>query len=300
MKIALTGGTGFIGRYIIRNLIAHSHELNCWYRAESSKLGIDHTSIDWIQGDLSTCETVDELVADCDAVIHNAFWKPGAKFQGEEGDMVEFVGTNLLGAIKLIEASIAAGVKKFVFVSTCAVHDKILSDRKLDEAHPLWPKSHYGAHKAAIEKFVHSYGLGHGFDICAVRPTGVYGVHHQIEESKWFDLVQKVVRGEAVDCLRGGKEVHAADVAESIRLLLNHEETAGESYSCYDRYVSQFEVATLAKELSESSAAISGEIIRPQNQIDNSKIKRTGMRFGGDARLKETIGELVEAVQSEN
>ena len=45
-------------------------------------------------------------------------------------------------------------VRRFVFIATCAVHDVILSDRPLDEAHPLWPKSHYGAHKAAIEKFV--------------------------------------------------------------------------------------------------------------------------------------------------
>ncbi len=69
---------------------------------------------------------------------------------------------NLLGTLELIEASIAAGVKRFIFVSTCAVHEKILDDRPLDEAHPLWPLTHYGAHKAAIEKFVHSYGYGQG------------------------------------------------------------------------------------------------------------------------------------------
>jgi nucleoside-diphosphate-sugar epimerase len=49
------------------------------------------------------------------------------------------------------------------------VHDVILQDRPLDEAHPLWPKSHYGAHKAAIEKFVHSFGLGEGYAICSLR-----------------------------------------------------------------------------------------------------------------------------------
>ena len=160
--------------------------------------------------------------------------------------------TNIVGTLKLIEAALAAGVPKFIFVSTCAVHDVILSDRKLDEAHPLWPKSHYGAHKAAIEKFVHSYGLGHGYDICAIRPTGVYGLHHQPQHSKWFDLVQSVVRGESVDCSRGGKEVHASDVAEAIRVLLGYPGTRGESFSCYDQYISQFEVATLAKEITGS------------------------------------------------
>ena len=296
MKIALTGGTGFIGRYIIAELTAHQHQLKCWYRSENSRSGIDaNDSVEWISGDLENCDSVPLLVEGCDAVVHNAFCRPGTKFQGEEGDIVKFVETNLIGTLKLIEASISAGASKFIFVSTCAVHEKILDDRKLDEAHPLWPRTHYGAHKAAIEKFVHSYGLGHDFDICAIRPTGVYGLHHKPEQSKWFDLIQSVVRGDTVDCRRGGKEVHAADVAKAIRVLLGSPDTKGEAFSCYDRYVSQFEVATLAKKLSGSGAVIEGEITRPKNEIDHSKIKSVGMEFGGDELLKTTIQQLVEA-----
>ena len=62
--------------------------------------------------------------------------------------------------------------------------------------------------KAAIEKFVHSYGYREGYPICALRPTGVYGLAHPAEDSKWFKIVQSVVRGETVTCDRGGKEVH--------------------------------------------------------------------------------------------
>src|SRR4029079_2079283 len=110
------------------------------------------------------------------------------------------------------------GVAEFVFISSCAVHDVIVTDRPLDETHPLWPASHYGAHKAAIEKFVHSYGFGQGFPICALRPTGIYGRAHPLSQSRWYELVQKVLRGEAVDCRRGGKEVHASDVAKATAL----------------------------------------------------------------------------------
>ena len=64
-----------------------------------------------------------------------------------------------MGSIRLIEAARQQqGLSGFVYLSTCAVHDKILNDRPLDEQHPLWAKSHYGAHKAAVEKFVHSFG----------------------------------------------------------------------------------------------------------------------------------------------
>src|SRR5207302_10921611 len=139
-----------------------------------------------------------------------ALFHPGGGFRGGEGDLPRFVEMNVVGTIRLIEAARAAGVSRFVFISTCAVHEKILDDRPLDETHPLWPTSHYGAHKAAIEAFVHSYGLGAGYPICALRPTGIYGLAHPPRRSQWFDLVAAVARGEDVECRGGGKEVHAA------------------------------------------------------------------------------------------
>ena len=131
----------------------------------------------------------------------------------------------------MIEAARASKVNRFVFISTCAVHERIPSDRPLDETHPTTPTSHYGAHKAAIEQFVHSYGWGQGYPICVLRPTGVYGLAHPPQESKWFDLVRDVARGVAVTGQRGGKEVHAADVAEAAALLLAAPNIAGEVYN---------------------------------------------------------------------
>ena len=87
----------------------------------------------------------------------------------------------------------------------CAVHETILDDRPLDEAHPLWPHSHYGAHKAAIEAFVHSYGRGHGYPICALRPTGIYGLARPARASKWFDLIAEGRPGRGRDLQARGQ-----------------------------------------------------------------------------------------------
>ncbi|WP_146409730.1 hypothetical protein [Allorhodopirellula heiligendammensis] len=67
-----------------------------------------------------------------------------------------------MGTLKLIGATRSARAGRFIAFATCAVHDQILDDRPLDATHPLWAKSRYGAHKAAIEKFAHRYGLGQG------------------------------------------------------------------------------------------------------------------------------------------
>jgi len=300
MQIALTGATGFVGHYMARHLANEGHQLRCWHRATSDRGGFDDVAdrLDWIEGDLGDQAAAERLVDGCNAVIHAALYRPGTGFRGAEGDIVEFIEKNVVGSVRLIEAARRAGVDRFIFISTCAVHEKILDDRPLDETHPLWPKSHYGAHKGAIEKFVHSYGLGEGYPICALRPTGVYGVARPVESSRWFDLVRAVVRGESVECRRGGKEVHAADVARACGVLLAAEGIAGEAYNCYDRYVAEYDVAALAKRISGSSAEIGGERTSPKNQIETGKLRALGMEFGGEALLEQTVAKLVEAVHS--
>lgn len=299
MRIALTGATGFVGRYIVAHLAGQEHKLRCWHRANSDRSGFDPwaDAIEWVEGDLGKPGSDSKLVCGCDAVVHAALFHPGGGFRGGEGEIVPFVEKNVVGAIRLIEAARNAGVERFIFISTCAVHEKILEDRPLDECHPLWPASHYGAHKAAIEKFVHSYGLGDGYPICALRPTGVYGIAHSIGNSKWFDLVRAVAQGQDVECRRGGKEVHARDVARAVGLLLttNGEEIAGEAYNCYDRYISEYDVATIARRLSGSRSRVSGHPTRPKHEISTEKIRSLGMQFGGPTLLEETVAAMVEA-----
>ena len=301
MKIALAGATGFVGRYIAKRLVQSGHSLRCWYRPQSDRSGFDeiNDAIEWVLGDLADRQAIASLVRGVDAVVHSALqWQQEGAFQaaGRE-DMEGFLEANLMGSLRLFQAARHSSVPRFVFISTCAVHDVILQDRPLDESHPLWPKSHYGAHKAALEKFVHSYGLGEGWPICALRPTGIYGLAHPARDSRWFDLVGQVLRNEPVASALGGKEVHVADVGKGVELLLvaDAKAVAGQSYNCYDCYVSEQQVAGIAKELAKSSSEIADLNRGPKNQIVTSKLRALGMTFGGEALLRKTVAELVQA-----
>ena len=296
MKVAITGATGFLGHYIVHKMQAVGNDCRCWYRSSERCYQTENgSSVEWLPGELGNADDCDQLIEGCDAVVHSGLHRSGSAFRAGEGDVEEFVRRNVLGSIQLIEAARRHKVGRFIFISTCAVHEKILDDRPLDEAHPLWMTTHYGAHKAAVEQFIHSYGFGVGYPICALRPTGIYGLHHQPQRSKWYDLVQQIVRHETVDCVRGGKEVHAADVAEAVDILLHADSIAGEAYSCYDRYVSELEVATIAREISGSRSSIRGDQPHPKHQIVSDKIRDLGMTFGGDHRLRQTVAELIEA-----
>jgi nucleoside-diphosphate-sugar epimerase len=301
MRIAITGATGFLGRYLVRHLADAGHPLRCWYRPGSDRGGFEGRAdaIDWLPGALGEEAAVRELVRGADAVVHAAVqWEgPRNRGRGSHGAAGVFFGVNLTGSLQLFQAAFEAAVPRFVFVSTCAVHEVIRDDRPLDEAHPLWPTGHYGAHKAALEAFVHSFGLGQGWPICALRPTGIYGLAHPPQASRWYDLVGQVLRGEPVASPRGGKEVHASDVARAVELLLaaDPKAVAGQSFNCYDRYVSEEQVARIAKERTGSPSAVSDLNRGPRHQIDTKKIRGLGMTFGGEGLLRRTVGELVEA-----
>jgi nucleoside-diphosphate-sugar epimerase len=298
MRIAVTGATGFLGRYIVRRLAKAGHRLRCWHRPTSDRTGFDDVqqSIEWLPGQLGDASATTALIRGVDAVVHAAVDWAGPRNRHRE-QVDPFIQQNLVGSLQLFQAAFAAGNPRFVHISTCAVHEVILPDRPLDETHPLWPTSHYGAHKAALEEFVHSFGLGQGWPICAVRPTGIYGVAHPPQNSRWYDLVGQVIRGEAISTAAGGKEVHAADVAKAVELLLNADAkaVAGRAFNCYDMYIAEQEVARMAKELTGSSSAIANLNQGPKNQIVTEKIRKLGMTFGGAELLRQTVAELVRA-----
>lgn len=301
MNIAITGATGFLGRYMVRHLAGTGHRLRCWYRPSSDRGGFEGVAgaIDWLSGSLGDAAATAALIGGVDAVVHSALqWEREGGFRaGGKADLERFLEANLMGSLRLIQAAHAAGVPRFVFISTCAVHEIILADRPLDETHPLWPTSHYGAHKAALEKFVHSFGLGQGWAICALRPTGIYGLAHPPAASRWFDLVGQVLRGEPIASALGGKEVHAADVARAVELLLNTDvrSIAGQAYNCYDQYIAEQTVAHLVRELSGSASSIADLNRGPKNQIQTAKLRGLGFAFGGEPLLRQTVAELVEA-----
>ena len=230
-------------------------------------------------------------------MVHAALDRPGTGFRGAEGELINFVETNVVGTINLIETARRQGVERFIFISTCAVHERILDDRPLDETHPLWPNSHYGAHKAAIEAFVSSFGFGSGFPVCSLRPSGIYGLAQPLNRSKWFELIQRVAAGETVDCTRGGKEVHVDDVARASALLIkaSKEKIIGQAFNCTDRYISELEVAQIAQRLSGATGEIRGHTSQPKHLISTTKLQNLGMVFGGTGILERTVQELVNS-----
>lgn len=294
MNIALTGGTGFLGRLLIERLVQSGHQVTAWCRCAPDSAPQTH-GVRWIQGQLGNEAAAALLVQNADAVIHSAVFRGGDSFLQPTADPIEYWNTNATGSLQLLEASHQSAVKRFLFVSSGAVHDQVVEGRTLDETHPLLPGTLYGAYKASVETLVHHYGVSEKLWTATVRPTSIYAAATPVENSKWFSLIKEVRNGNDVHVTGGSKTVHASDVAKAALLLLEQNELrSGETFNCCDRMISEYEVAEIAKRLCKSTSKITGLKKEAKHQINTDKLQAVGMQFGGTELLEATIAELLD------
>ncbi|KLU03817.1 UDP-glucose 4-epimerase [Rhodopirellula islandica] len=292
MLVAVTGATGFLGRHVVSNLLQGGHSVRGWTRKAAPP---ELEGVDWVRGELDDRGSVEGLVAGCDAVVHTALAREGAGFMDVPQQPLDYIQTNLMGSIALLETAAAHSVGRFVFVSSGAVHQHVVEGIALDEQHPLRPGSLYGACKASMETMVHAYGSSGRINAASLRPVAIYGVDTPLENSKWFDLMRAVARGESVPADGGGKVVHVKDVAAAIATLLETESPiAGETYNCCDRFFSEHEIASRVMEITNSKAMLTGDPKSSGREMSSAKLESLGFQFGGLSRLDETIRQLVQ------
>lgn len=300
MRFGVTGVTGLVGRHVAEKLLVTGHDVVGLSRhppsvAQGSRS--NQQAIEWVTGSLEDPDIGERFVSRCDSIVHAGLQRSGPSFVDEVEDPASYFDVNVTGTLRLLEAAASQCTGRFVFVSSGAVHQRLVDRDRIDETHPLWPASLYGAYKASVETLVHAYGHSGKLACCSLRPTAIYGVADPIERSRWFDLIKQVALGREVNISKGSKCVHAADVAHAIILLLTTAtDVSGQTYNCTDRLISEFEVAKIAKHFSSSNSVIGGSEKKSSRTMSTQKIQQLGMKFGGDALLKQTVKGLVDHV----
>ena len=202
MKLAITGGTGFVGRRLIDLALERGHDVQALTRRpQETRAGID-----WIEGSLDDRDPLERLVTRSDAVIHVA----GVI---NAPDAAGFERGNVDGTLAMLAAATAAGTRRFVHVSSLAAREPKLSQ--------------YGASKARAEDLV----AGSGLDWVIVRPPGVYGPG----DRETLELFKMAKAGLILLPPRGRVSfVHVDDLAALLLNLAEREEPVKEVYEVDD------------------------------------------------------------------
>lgn len=281
MLIAITGATGFVGSYTVKALKARGHRVRALARRTSRRDHIAPFVDEWTVGEAEDQQAQAGLVAGVDCVIHAA-----VDFAASDMPTVHF-RRNVLASLDLLEAARKAEVGQFIFVSSGAAYAEILQDRKLDENHPTWPDSLYGAYKAAVEPFLKAYHKQFGMNTSSWRPVAVYGVAPELRESRWVDLVEAVKAGRPVSTSAGGKIVHVEDVAFALAAAAGDDAVAGRFYNLVDCHMYWQVAAEIARELTNSPSLIEDRKgIGPKNMYDVSAAVAFFDRHGNTTALR--------------
>lgn len=226
MKVLVTGGAGYIGSVLVRQLLEKGYKVRA---LDSLKFGGDalyevilNPNFEFIKGDIRKTKDVETALKDIDAVAHLAaiVGDPACKKFSDEAHE-----TNWNGSVALFEAAEKAGIKKFVFASTCSNYGKMPDpDSFVTETSELRPVSLYAELKVKFEKYILEERKNSKMCATSLRFSTVYGFSPRIR----FDLtVNEFTRNATIN---GEQEIwgaqfwrpycHVEDLARAVIVVL--------------------------------------------------------------------------------
>ncbi|SDS57464.1 NAD-dependent epimerase/dehydratase family protein [Microlunatus soli] len=226
-RIVVTGGSGFIGRAVVAELLRASRPVTVVDKVPFSEVGKDIPGADRVQmitGDLkddAVCEAA--IGADTGGIIHLAAMTYVLKSKEDpQGTFAE----NVVVTQRLLELARINAVPRFVFASTNAVVGNV-GTRTINTEMAIRPLAPYGATKAASEMLISGYAGSYGMSTCSLRFTNVYGPGMDHKDSFVPRLMRAALTGGGVKIYGDGTQrrdlVHLDDIVAGLISALDSE-----------------------------------------------------------------------------
>jgi len=215
MKIIVTGGSGFLGRHMIRALITAGHNIKNIDLQPSRDT--DNENFETVIADIRDTERMKLEIIDADVVFH---------FAGliEAGESVKFpqkfIDNNISGTLSVLEAMRVNNIKTIIFSSSAAIYGEP-QNIPISEDDRSIPINPYGMTKLAMEGLISSYVGLHGFTGVALRYFNLYGPgeHHQPETHAMPNFIRQVYENRDVEVFGTGEHqrdyIHVKDIVDA-------------------------------------------------------------------------------------
>ncbi|MBQ1461060.1 MAG: NAD-dependent epimerase/dehydratase family protein [Selenomonas sp.] len=229
MKVLVTGGAGFIGSHLVRQLLDAKHDVTVldnvstgtWQHLPQGK----DTCTCWEMDirDKAAREKIEQ--AKFDIIVHLAAQTMvDVSIKDPEFDASE----NVMGTVNILEAARHSGVKRIIFASTAASYGDVTEDKlPIREEETLAPMSFYGLTKVVAEKYLKLYHDLYGLDYVALRFANVYGERQgDTGEGGVISIFAKrIAKDQGITVFGDGKQtrdfIYAGDIAAGIIGAMN-------------------------------------------------------------------------------
>ncbi|SFB08189.1 NAD-dependent epimerase/dehydratase family protein [Selenomonas ruminantium] len=224
MNVLVTGGAGFIGSHLVRQLLDAKHNVTVldnvstgtWQHLPQGKDTCTCWELDI--RDKAAREKIEQ--AKFDVIVHLAAQTMvDVSIKDPEFDASE----NVMGTVNVLEAARHSGVKRIIFASTAASYGDVAEDKlPIREEETLAPMSFYGLTKVTVEKYLQLYHDLYGLDYVALRFANVYGERQgDTGEGGVISIFAKrIAKDQGVTVFGDGKQtrdfIYAGDIASGI------------------------------------------------------------------------------------
>lgn len=178
LNILVTGGAGFIGRWVVKKLLDDGHKiwildnLSNGSRSNIEEFSINPNLVEFIEGDIKDIAILEKLFLNkIDICYHLAAC---INVQDSIDDPDTTFQNDVVGTFNVLEQCRKHNVK-IVFMSTCMVYDRAKDEKGISENHPVKPASPYAGSKIAGENMVLSYWYAYKLPVVVIRPFNTYG-----------------------------------------------------------------------------------------------------------------------------
>jgi nucleoside-diphosphate-sugar epimerase len=235
-EILVTGGNGFVGRHMVAALRRRGDQVRVLALPGEDTRRLRARGVSVHEGDIRRAETLDAPMRGVDGVLHLAammdVWRP----------LADYRQVNVAGTANVCRAALAAGVRRFVHMSSSSVYGVALG-RTADESFPLAPfPDPYPLSKAEADELVQGMIADHGLPAVIVRPDQIFGPGDHLHFARTAERLQArrgVVVGSGNNAL---PLVYVDDIVQALLLALDHDRAVGRIYNVSaDRPLTQLE-----------------------------------------------------------
>ncbi|HEX9746461.1 MAG TPA: NAD-dependent epimerase/dehydratase family protein [bacterium] len=298
-RALITGGAGFIGNHVARELIKRGWEVVCYDDLSVGKEDYLPDEAEFIKGDIRKEEPLTEAMSGCTHVFHLA---ARVSIRKAVDTFIDDASVNTLGTLRALSAARNAGVKRFIYSSSMAVYgDSEYSPQ--DEKHPINPTSPYGVGKYASEKYIQSLFAQWGIEPVILRYFNTYGPRQT--PSPYVGVITifcgKLMSGDEPVIFGDGEQVrdfiHVEDVARGtvdagMKAPAGSIINIGTGVGTSVNRISELLIKRLAPEIScIHSDPIPGE---PGDSIADIQVAKKLLGWSPQRKIEEGINDAIE------
>lgn len=246
MKTLVTGGSGFVGSAVVRELLEAKHDVRVLVRTSSDCSNLHGLPVQRIEGDLRDPDSLKQALSGCESLFHLA-----ADYRLWVVDASQMYEANVTGTANVMRAATAAGVQRVVYTSSVATLGHSPGDSVSDERTPSRLDDmigHYKRSKFLAEALVREFAEQHGISTVIVNPSTPVGPR-DIKPTPTGRMIRDAASGRIPAFVDTGLNiVHVDDVAVGHRLAFE-QGREGERYVLGGTDMSLQEILTIIAEI---------------------------------------------------